>query len=42
VRTGITDRDVVEVVDGLSEGDVVLGALIPGGALPEGRRWRTQ
>jgi HlyD family secretion protein len=40
IRTGIADRELVEVLDGVSEGDLVLGPAVPGAALPEGRRWR--
>jgi HlyD family secretion protein len=42
VRAGIADRDVVEILDGLAEGDVVLGPVAVGAELPEGRRWRTR
>ncbi|GMV12593.1 MAG: hypothetical protein AMXMBFR56_08170 [Polyangiaceae bacterium] len=39
-RLGLTGRDQVEVLEGLSEGDVVLVAKTPGATLEPGRRWR--
>jgi len=36
---GISGSDLVEVADGLAEGDTVLGPAAAGGALPPGRRW---
>jgi HlyD family secretion protein len=36
---GLTGSEQVEVLEGLVEGDVVLAAPGPGGALPLGRRW---
>ncbi len=38
-RFGLTGRDLVEVIDGLREGDVVLGAPGAATSLPVGRRW---
>lgn len=38
-RLGLTGRDDVEVIDGLAEGDVVLGARGTATSLPTGRRW---
>lgn len=38
-RFGLTGNEQIEVVDGLSEGDVVLGAPGAGVVLPLGRRW---
>jgi HlyD family secretion protein len=38
-RLGLTSSDHVEVLEGLAEGDVVLGALDPGGVLAVGRKW---
>lgn len=39
-RLGLTGREHVEVLEGLSEGDVVLTAESPGATLRLGRRWR--
>ncbi len=36
---GVSGSDLVEVADGLAEGDTVLGPAATGGALPPGRRW---
>lgn len=38
-RLGLVGEDFVEVIDGLSEGDVVLGAPRAGTSLAPGRRW---
>ena len=40
LELGVVGRDVIEVLSGLQEGDVVLGPAQPGSALPVGRRWR--
>ena len=42
VRTGIADREVVEILEGVAQGDVVLGPVVAGAELPEGRRWRVR
>ncbi len=42
VRTGIADREVVEILEGVAQGDVVLGPVVVGAELPEGRRWRAR
>ncbi len=39
VQLGLVGRDTVEITAGLRAGDVVLAALVPGAALPAGRRW---
>jgi HlyD family secretion protein len=39
-KFGLTGAAHVEVLEGLSEGDVVLGARKLGGSLPTGRRWK--
>jgi HlyD family secretion protein len=42
VRTGIADREIVEILDGVAEGDVVLAPVAIGAELPEGRHWRAR
>jgi HlyD family secretion protein len=42
VSVGLVGRQHLEVTVGLSEGDVVLDALEPGGILPSGRRWEAR
>lgn len=39
---GLSATDHVEVTEGLSEGDTVLGAPTAGASLPVGRRWRSE
>lgn len=41
-RLGLTGGGWVEVLDGLAEGDVVLGATRTAGTLAVGRRWRSE
>ncbi|MBK7578875.1 MAG: efflux RND transporter periplasmic adaptor subunit [Myxococcales bacterium] len=41
-RFGVTGAEYVEVLEGLSEGDAVLGAQRAGATLPVGRRWRSR
>ena len=41
VRIGLIGREVVEIVEGLNQGDTVLAPIKPGGTLAEGRRWTT-
>jgi HlyD family secretion protein len=41
VRIGLVGQDVVEIVDGLQQGDTVLAPIKPGGTLATRRRWTT-
>lgn len=41
-RFGLTGQEMVEVLEGVSEGDRILAAPSVGGSLPVGRRWRSE
>ena len=41
-QLGLSGQGYVEVLGGLSEGDVLLGPVKPGGSLAAGRRWRSE
>jgi HlyD family secretion protein len=41
-RFGITGREHVEILDGISEGDTLLAAPRAGSSLAEGRRWKAE